>query len=357
MSRRLHLRRGIEALLAHAGVTTLIAATVTVLMAGFLGLSGLERLGGVFLVNLSISAGIAGAFVLARRLFFAPLGIERGPWPRTLAGLGLLTLAASALGAQLGMLPLAFASPELAALFPRSAVFAVAVPVTSVVVTLATTRAVFSAKAARAEHAATEARAALLGAQLEALRARTQPHFLFNALNTVAALIPEDPARAERAVEQLAALLRYSLEGSRREEVRLEEELAAVEGYLALERLRFGERLRVELVIAPGLGARRVPPMTLQPLVENAVLHGIGGRREGGVVRVEVSCDGAGALRMIVEDDGPGPSGSVHRGTGTALTDLADRLRISAGDEARLITGTSALGGFLAEVLLPEVNA
>ena len=125
-----------------------------------------------------------------------------------------------------------------------------------------------------------------LRAQLSALQARTNPHFLFNALNTVASLIEDDPARAEQAVERLASLFRYSLDGSHTLTVPLGAELAAVRDYIEVERLRFGERLRVELRVEPACEALLVPPLVLQPLVENAVAHGVASRRAGATVRI-----------------------------------------------------------------------
>ncbi len=201
----------------------------------------------------------------------------------------------------------------------------------------------------------------VLRAQLTALRARTNPHFLFNALNTVASLIEERPADAERAVEALSALFRYALDASARRLVTLDEELDAVASYLEVERLRFGDRLRVSVEVAAGCRARRVPPLVLQPLVENAVAHAVAQRRAGASVWItaQLSDDpaaGAGdALVLTVDDDGPGPGGSPRRaGSGTALRDLESRLQLSYPDGgAALLTGDSARGGFRAQVRVP----
>jgi two-component system sensor histidine kinase AlgZ len=196
------------------------------------------------------------------------------------------------------------------------------------------------------------ARQESLAAQLQALQARIQPHFLFNSLNTVASLIPEDPQRAEAVVERLADLFRYTLDASKRPTVPLEEELAAVAGFLELESLRYGDRLKAALHADPGAGDVPVPPLVLQPLVENAVVHGIAPRREGG--RLEVCVERrADALVLRVEDDGPGPGGSPRRGAGTALADLRQRLALLYGDRASLEVGAAALGGFRVEIALP----
>ena len=137
-------------------------------------------------------------------------------------------------------------------------------------------------RARRVELKAQRAQQEALRAQLEALQARTNPHFLFNSLNTVAGLIDEDPRKAEEVLERLSALFRYSLEGSRTDWVRLEQEIENVEGYLEVERVRLGDRLNSEIDVAPGVENILVPPLVLQPLVENAVLHAIAPRSAGG---------------------------------------------------------------------------
>jgi two-component system, LytTR family, sensor histidine kinase AlgZ len=199
---------------------------------------------------------------------------------------------------------------------------------------------------------ALRARQESLTAQVEALQARIQPHFLFNALNTVASLIAADPQRAETAVERLSDLFRYTLDASKRARVPLGEELAAVEGFLELETLRYGSRLKAALHVDAGARDARVPPLILQPLVENAVLHGLAPRREGGRIEVLVE-QTAEALVLRVEDDGPGPGASPRRGSGTALVDLRRRLALLYGSAARLEVGRAAIGGFRVEIVLP----
>lgn len=196
------------------------------------------------------------------------------------------------------------------------------------------------------------ARRDALRAQLQALQARTDPHFLFNSLNTVASLIEEDPRLAERAIERLSGLFRYALEGSRRSEVRLAEELDAVRGYLEVEALRLGERLRFDLLIEPGLDELLIPPLLLQPVVENAVLHGVAPRVDGG--RVEVSARALdGRLELRVADDGPGPGGSGHSGSGTALETLRSRLDLTFGAAASVETRRLEPRGYEVRIALP----
>jgi hypothetical protein len=190
---------------------------------------------------------------------------------------------------------------------------------------------------------------AAVDAQLRALQAQTNPHFLFNSLNVVAGLIHEDPALAERTLERFASLFRYSIEGSRATSVTLERELAFVEDYLEVQRLRFGERLATSIEADAAALKERVPPLFLQPIVENAVLHG---RVDGGrsTVRVRVERE-AEQLRVTVTDDGPGLGASAHRGTQTSLDTL--RARLAAMPGASLSLRNRDEGGCEATVLLP----
>jgi two-component system sensor histidine kinase AlgZ len=189
-------------------------------------------------------------------------------------------------------------------------------------------------------------------AELSALRARTDPHFLFNSLNTVAGLIEEDPRKASEAVERLAGLFRYALDGSRRESVRFGEEVRAVETYLAFETLRFGDRFTWRLDVDRELLDAEVPPLFLQPLVENAVIHAAAQQR--GAARVEVrAARHDGRLRVEVEDDGGGMGSSRVRGSGTAMTELRERLELLYGGGASLRVGSGAMGGVLVTMELP----
>ncbi len=141
-------------------------------------------------------------------------------------------------------------------------------------------------------------------AQLASLESRIHPHFLFNTLNSISSLIPEDPKRAERLVEQMAALLRFSLDSDQAGLVPLERELKIVADYLAIEQARFGERLRFQIDAPAGLGRAEVPPLAIQTLVENSVKHAVSRNRVGGEIRVSVAREN-GSLRIQVEDEGP----------------------------------------------------
>ena len=174
----------------------------------------------------------------------------------------------------------------------------------------------------------------LAEARLTALQAQTNPHFLFNALNTVASLTRSNPSAAEQTVENLSEVLRTTLDRSQEPRSTLDRELAFVRAYLAVERARFGSRLRVEYEIADGLGSASVPSFSLQPLVENALKHGLGPRREGGTLRIRASRDTS-RLSLSVTDDGDGFAARHREGTG--LGNLRARLRTMYSDTASLV--------------------
>ncbi len=192
-------------------------------------------------------------------------------------------------------------------------------------------------------------------AELEALRGRLDPHFLFNTLHSVTVLIRHDPAAAEQAVERLSALLRYVLDAKQggREEVRLADEVAFTEAYLALEALRFGDRLRVHREITHEALERRVPSFVLQSLVENAVKHGVAPNASGGTVKVGGRLE-ANTLVLEVRDDGPGVSSADGvRSHGIGLDALRQRLAARYGDAATVDVRTAVGEGYAISVRIP----
>jgi signal transduction histidine kinase len=164
-------------------------------------------------------------------------------------------------------------------------------------------------------------------AELSALQARINPHFFFNTLNTISSLVARDPERAEEIVVTLAELFRYTFKAADSGPVPLDEELAFVDRYLTIEKSRFGERLRVAWEIAAEARRALVPGLILQPLVENAVGHGIAPMPDGGTLVIRARRDG-GRVRVEVEDDGAGLRGEA--GTlvrdGHALANVKRRL-------------------------------
>jgi signal transduction histidine kinase len=204
----------------------------------------------------------------------------------------------------------------------------------------------------RERHAAALERS-LLEAELRALRLQLQPHFLFNALNTISSTMYEDPAAADALLERLAELLRTSLRTTHAHQVPLRDELALLEQYLGLMRARFGDRLTVRVDADPGALACLVPSMLLQPLVENAVRHGGVATTGRGTVAVTARRDG-GALALRVHDDGPGlASGRDPLAGGTGLAATARRLRLLHGDGHALRAGTAPEGGFEVAIRIP----
>jgi signal transduction histidine kinase len=195
----------------------------------------------------------------------------------------------------------------------------------------------------------------LAQAQLDALRAQLNPHFLFNALNSVAMLVRAGArSDAVRALAELAELLRHALYGPSTAEVPLREELGFVERYLGIERMRFQDRLQVVMDVDPEALDVAVPSLLLQPLVENALKHGIAARAAGGRVTVSARVDGE-RLRLEVSDDGAGlPSGGPSPGGGLGLANTRARLERLYGGAARLALRSGESGGAVVTVDLPR---
>jgi sensor histidine kinase YesM len=171
-------------------------------------------------------------------------------------------------------------------------------------------------------------------ARLRSLESRLHPHFLFNTLNSIGALIVTDPARADQIVGRLAALLRSSLDTTTRPLISLEQELAMVEDYVDIERARFGDKLRRRVDVPAALRDAQVPPLSVQSLVENAVKHGITPQRGGGEVRVSASAQN-GQLRIEVSDTGGGFDLTAIR-AGHGLDCLVGRLDALFSSQASL---------------------
>jgi sensor histidine kinase YesM len=193
-------------------------------------------------------------------------------------------------------------------------------------------------------------------AELHALRAQLDPHFLFNTLHSLMALVRSDARAAEEAVERFGDLLRYVLDVNRdrRDEAPLAEEWAFVRSYLALEQLRLGARLRVIEHVDPDVLDAVVPTFALQPLVENAIHHAIAPHARGGTLTIEARAEGDDRMVMAVSDDGPGTTREhALTATGVGLRVLRQRLEVLYGGEARLEITTSPGQGFTAAISLP----
>jgi signal transduction histidine kinase len=201
---------------------------------------------------------------------------------------------------------------------------------------------------------ASQLEARLAHSQLEVLKAQLHPHFLFNTLHAISTLTYHDAAAANRMVARLSDLLRMTLEQSGTQEVRLRDEMEFLEKYLEIQQTRFEERLRLAVAVEPGTLDALVPSLVLQPLVENAIKHGIAPRREGG--RVEVSAIRTnGALEIRVRDDGPGlPGGRVpESGSGLGLANTRARLTHLYGDRHRFELRNHPAGGVEVTLSVP----
>ena len=203
----------------------------------------------------------------------------------------------------------------------------------------------------RAETERWRLQAALSAAELGALKAQLNPHFLFNALNGLRGLIVEDPARAQHVVTRLAAILRYSLQASERGTVSLGEELRMVDDYLELEGVRFEERLRVVREIATDALAVDVPPMVVQTLVENAIKYGVSRDPQPSDVSIAARLDGN-ALEVKIGNTGT--ITPLNNGTGVGLRNAADRIHRLWGEAASLRLAEDRPGHVTATLRIPR---
>lgn len=209
-------------------------------------------------------------------------------------------------------------------------------------------------QALRLELQASELQTQLVQAQLTALKGQLQPHFLFNTLNAIMVLVRQGKGpQAEEMLARLSDLLRSVLEDVEAQEVPLRRELESLQLYLSIEEVRFQDRLRVEISVEPEALDAAVPHLSLQPIVENAIRHGIGRSSMAG--RIEISASRVnGSLQIQVRDDGPGfLPGALDAARGIGLANTRARLRQLYGDAARLTLENGAQGGAVATMVLP----
>ena len=216
---------------------------------------------------------------------------------------------------------------------------------------------------------AARAEAALVRAELAAISGKLNPHFLFNTLNSLLMLTRRDPAAAEQSLLRFSRMMRYVLgtsggtSGGGAERVTLQEELDFVRDYLELESLRLGPRLKVEWQIDPTTVNDAIPPLTLQPLVENSVLHGIAPQVQGGTVRIQARRLAApDALSLRVDDDGAGctwpppPDAAKSEAGGVGLSALRRRFELDFGGRAELSMTSAPGAGFKVHILIPHAE-
>jgi sensor histidine kinase YesM len=214
-----------------------------------------------------------------------------------------------------------------------------------------------AARASRTRAELKEREFAAAGAELQALRARLDPHFLFNTLHSLTQLAREDPDATEIALERFGELMRYVLNAGRgaAADVAIEDELAFVRNYLALEHLRLGERLRVIENVDADTLELAVPPLSLQPLVENAVRHGIGPRREPGTIRLDIRV-AEDMLEIAVTDDGKGSDPeSVRHSEGLGLQGVRRQIEARFPGRSRFDIATAPGAGFAVRMTMPAL--
>ena len=209
-------------------------------------------------------------------------------------------------------------------------------------------------ESARLHAQAARLQAQLADARLEALRMQLNPHFLFNTLHAISALVERDPRGVRRMIARLSELLRYTLEGSNRREVSVEQEMGFLQKYLDIMQVRFEGRLDIEIRVDAGVADALVPSLILQPLVENAVKHGVGSRVEGGRIEIYACRDGD-RLVLGVRDDGAGLQPREERpdGEGVGLDNVRARLQQLFGEDQSLTLRPAEGGGVIAEIELP----
>jgi two-component system, LytTR family, sensor histidine kinase AlgZ len=306
------------------------------------------------LVHSLIMAGLAATSVPWLRRRLEPLGAT-AQWAVTLP----FVLALAAVGSSLACGVIVGVDPGHHASFWEC--FRPALPINAVItLTICTAMTLYESQRRRLAAVTLELRTRelererdrkmALQARLASLESRLQPHFLFNTLNAISALIQEDPDQAERTVERLAALLRFSLDAAERGLVPLAHELKIVADYLEIEHTRLGERLAWRVDVTPEAVACEVPPLAVETLVENSVKHAIAPRPSGGSVRVEGSIAGE-RLVLSVWDDGPGFTDAALA-PGHGLDSLRQRLAARFGGDAALTIGRRA-GGTLVTLSLP----
>lgn len=309
-----------------------------------------------FCFTFSALFGMPSALVLAR------LGRRLEPLPSALRWAAIIvqilsfTILGSALGV-LAMQALGLANPETFWKdYAMGLRFGIVVALTvGIGFALWETRREELAEARRRiqEQELSEARALrqLAEARLASLESRLHPHFLFNTLNSIAALIHESPRLAEDTLERLAALLRFTLDASEHRLVPLSLETRVVTDYLEIERARFGDRLRFSLEVPAALGNTPVPPLALQTLVENAVKHAVARRPGGASIHLTVRSTGA-TLDLTVADDGPGFE-SATAPPGHGLANLRERLRSLYGECGQLLIGAADADGARVTLRVP----
>jgi hypothetical protein len=303
-----------------------------------------EMLGSNLVVSIAIGLCIHALFAAGQRVLGAARIRGFGPLAQTVYYAGI-PIAGSMIGWPLG---LALLGRDVARLFRSDGSHALAGSLlVSVIITLVIYQFFrIKNRELQAQRRATEA-------QLKLLQGQIEPHFLFNTLANVVGLMESDTPRAKAMLEAFVDYLRSSLGGLRQASHTLGDELDLVEAYLRIVAIRMEERLRYRIDVPPSLREAPLPPLTLQPLVENAIVHGLEPKLDGGVVTVAARLDD-GRLVVTVDDDGLGLAGArPSRGCGTACINIRERLLQSHGPRAELHIESAAPRGVRARLVVP----
>lgn len=349
-------------LLTHRGglAACLLAATLGGLtLAGLLALQGRAGFAGAVAWALPLSL-VLGCVALSLYHLCRGQPFGRGRWPRAVAvrtaAVLLLAVAAVCLAAAWNAVGIAFGHPAgLVAMTPTAWGLVLLGSLALLTLSVLAHDLVLAVEAAQAAVAREgEARLLARDMELQLLRLQIDPHFLFNSLNSISALTSFDPAAARQTAIDLAQFFRQTLALGARERIRLDEELTLVGHYLAIERQRLGDKLHSAIEAPPEALAALLPPLTLQPLVENALKHGLRALDEGGLVQIQVLTRD-GWLHVAVRNPTPSETAAplAHPGgLGQGLRNLRERLAAQYRDRAAVTWGRTA-AGFVVEITLP----
>lgn len=195
--------------------------------------------------------------------------------------------------------------------------------------------------------------AAINEIELNKLKSQLNPHFIFNALNSIRALVDEDPVKSKKAITQLSSILRSSLVMNKNKLTDFKEELEAVKDYLELESIRFEERLKINFDIAKGSESFKVPPLMIQTLVENGIKHGISNLKEGGVINISTKIKDS-KLHVIIRNSGKYVNGKLKTSKGFGIENTIQRLNLIYGDHATFRIENERNNTVLTELTIPQ---
>lgn len=199
--------------------------------------------------------------------------------------------------------------------------------------------------------------ASMVEIELNNLRSQLNPHFIFNALNSIRALVDENPSKSKQAINQLSNILRKSLTPDKQGLTKFEDELKIVKDYLGLESIRFEERLHTEFIIDPASRQFLVPPLMIQTLVENGIKHGISKLKQGGLIQVKTKVENQ-SLKIQIRNSGRITNGVIkHSKNGLGIKNTVQRLKLIYGERAFFKIANENNNFVLTEILIPQTNS